>query len=161
MPIVNLPSRASAQFASFGSVLISSFNANPAVADLDLLFAHQRALVKLYGHVSGLSLISSDGIGGINEDLKRHSVEMTKATSCLGVATVVRGDGLKAGLVRACLTGLSLLSTTRYPIRVASSIDEGLEWLLERPGQLLSARRLTSAAVLKHFNAVIGIANAA
>ncbi len=131
------------------------------MADLDLLFAHQRALVKLYGHVSGLSLISSDGVGGISEDIKRHSVEVTKANNCLGVATVVIGDGLKAGLLRACLTGLSLLPTTRYPIRVSSSIDDGIAWLKERPGQLLSVRRLSSAAVLKHFNAVIGIANAA
>ena len=150
----NLTKTPSLHVANVGSILFTKFGETLSVDDLTVLGKHQLAVVKRAGSITIISLVSvGAGVGRIGDDIRQESLEMMNALgkSCLGSATVVLGGGLGTTVVRMFLTGFNLVSRTPFPQKTFSSVQDALTWAQQLPGQSLDAKRVTSEAIMKHF----------
>lgn len=74
--------------------------------------------------------------------------------SLLGIATVVKTEGVFGGLSRAIARTLSIVSRTPYPQNVYSSVDDAAHWLssvMARPPSPELAPATILAAIAEHF----------
>lgn len=81
-------------------------------------------------------------MGVIETTASAPSAEMRKATSesndrlaevgLVGIAGVLSQKGFAGSLMRGVITGLTLLSRTKYPFKVFERTEDGATWLCQR-----------------------------
>jgi hypothetical protein len=96
------------------------------------------AVAAQHGPVSFLMVIRPNRADRVTPEARDRLAKMLKAIApvCLGRVTVVDAGGLLGTIVRATLTGLSILTAGNgYPTKVAATIPEALYWLAAVPRQ--------------------------
>ncbi len=122
MAITLLQEFPEARFGHVGPVLVSVWYSELTMRVVDALDAHQAELVKKYGKVTLISIVSSASKTPppeIREELKRR--QPLQAATRLGNIVVVNTRGLGAIIARTFLAALSL---TNAGLTVAKDFDD-------------------------------------
>lgn len=122
--------------AHFASLVVVVWGRVVEGPDLERLGVVQRQTVAEYGHCLTLSLIRAGLEMTVAEDVRvggrKNLQEFEHVT--VGSATVIEAGGLRASFFRSVITGIHLLARSKVPQKVLDNIDDGVRWLLERPG---------------------------
>jgi len=102
--------------------------------DLDMLrrdrAAHD-ALAKRYPKGFGLVCTSQPNLSLPTQEVRRESAYMLQANRgrVLAAAVVVGGDGFWASAARSVITGINLVATPPYPIKIFDEVMPASGWL--------------------------------
>ena len=122
--------------ASRGCLVVVVWGRDVVAQDLELLSEVQREVVASVGHNVVLSIIRAGLSMSVNEGVREGGQanlrEFQDAT--LASVMVVEAGGMRAAFFRSVVTGIHLVTRTKVEQRVFDSIDEGVRWLLARPG---------------------------
>jgi hypothetical protein len=121
---------------SAASAVLVHYTDAPTEEDVRALAVAYGKVVAANGQLSLLVVIDAPEpkVGpGVREQLGEVLKRLDK--DMRGVATVIRTPGLKGTMVRTFLTGLNMITRTRSPTKVFSSVDEGAAWLSPVSGQ--------------------------
>ena len=116
--------------ATFENLLLLHFSESLRLADFQAFaVAHKKVLAKHPGGVGVIALVESTGLvpsAEVREAARRLTDET--ASDVLFHATVLFGEGFWASALRALVNGIFLLSRSRYPQSVFSSMEDAVHW---------------------------------
>jgi hypothetical protein len=125
--------------ASVGPLLIGCWCRQGRLADLPPFVAEEERLIAKYPEgVRLLTILAGQNSLGSEDGLRQEAARLAKqyATAVASHATVLRASGLAAVFARSFLTGIQILSRTRYPTHVFADAGPGMRWILETPSPL-------------------------
>ncbi len=122
--------------AQFGPLAVVVWGRVVEGPDLARLGVVQRKAIKEFGHCVVLSIIRAGLEMTVNEDVRAGGRQNLREFEhvTLGSALVIEAGGMRASFFRSVITGIHLLARSKVPQKVLDNIDEGVRWLVERPG---------------------------
>lgn len=138
MPLTVLVQRLHFSVGHSGPLTFNMATEPPSVLDVEACERAYQEIIRQHGPISLLLLVRAKGTKAVSREVRRRLEQMSRTldASTIGHATVVEGEGLSAMLVRAFLTGVSLITTgNTAPFEVFDDVTEALDWLEALPGQ--------------------------
>jgi hypothetical protein len=120
--------------ASFGNVLIVQWNGVIGPTDVAELERTTLSLAReTSGSVAHFNLAYGEGGTGLAEGARDALVQMVRRPELplFASAVVHTQEGFSAAMVRSILSGLVLLSGSRFPIRMFASVGDAEGWIAE------------------------------
>jgi len=147
--MVDLPSSASdVRLGHYGSVLVSCFLAWPNAKNLAAIRDAQRALAETHPRVFTLTIIpnmSQPGVAAPNAAIAQLGAERDESIKAsisvgkeleehtAGAAMVILSRGLVAVMIRTFMAGLSLVSNSKFEVKVFKTLEEAEAWFRTVP----------------------------
>ncbi len=123
--------------ATWGRVQIGCWQRRIERTDLQAMFASaQQQIARLRGEkLLNLSIVDLE-VSLPDEDARKLSTEMMHAIASgqEASATVLEGEGFRAGAARAAMAGMILLSRSPMPQKTFGAVDAAVTWLASRGG---------------------------
>jgi hypothetical protein len=121
----------------YESLFVMVWRGTVTTASLDRTNAVEDTLIKRYGRISVVGVITDLGGGVPSADLRQASADALKrfAPSVRGTTLMVDAGGAKAVLFRTFLAGLTLLIDFESPLKIVKTHPDAATWLQQLPGQ--------------------------
>jgi hypothetical protein len=117
-------------------LVVSVWGRVSVAADIEHLSRVQRQVVAEHGYCATLSIIRAGLSTTVTDDVREAGNANVREFAHVnrGSAMVVEGGGFRVVFFRSLLTSVQLLTRSSLKQKVFESIDDGVGWLLERPG---------------------------
>lgn len=144
--------------ATWRNVLLNVGKGNPSEEFMAQVQQHAEDLLSQYPDGIAMMLLVYDGGGVPGGQGRGRATQMLREIGprLQALAAVIEGAGFWASAARSVLTGLALMSRTRFPLRSFAGTNEAARWLVKhiRPAvpleELLAALRELDQARREH-----------
>lgn len=119
--------------ATWRNVLLNVGKGNPSKEFIDQVLQHAEDLLSVYPDGIVLMLLIYDGGGVPGGKGRGRATQMLREIGprLQALAAVIEGAGFWASAARSILTGLALMSRSRFPLRTFSEMNEAARWLVK------------------------------
>lgn len=116
-----------------GNLSIAIWRSKPTAAGAAALDRHFRSMSTTHPDGFGSLIIIEEQTANPDEAMRRAITDTMDraAEELLSVAVVLEAKGFAAAALRAALTGMSMMTRSRFPRRFVSSVEEALPWLVK------------------------------
>jgi hypothetical protein len=135
--LLELLSEPEVRVGHFQSLMVMVWRGQIQAGVLAKTNAIEDALVKQFGKVSVLGVITNLAGGIPNAELRQAGADAMKHFQPFvrGTALVVASEGAKAVLARTFLAGMTLLINFESPLKASRTLGDALGWVMQLPGQ--------------------------
>lgn len=142
------------RFGNAGPLVIASYKGALTLTALKELEKLEDGLLKVHPRIASLAVMGKmGGMFQVDKEVQKYGVELaTKYEKVAhGSAIVVQTKGLGAVVVRTFLSAYFMMSKSTMVTQTFASVDEGLAWLQQLPGQNPLSGLSVSAADIEAF----------
>lgn len=114
----------------FGPLFVMVWRGNVTLESLKATNTVEAALIKQYGKITVIGVITDLGNGVPSSELRQASADAMKqfAADVRGTALVVTAEGARAVLVRTFLAGLTLVIDFSSPFKIFKKLSDSVTW---------------------------------
>lgn len=135
--VVELLSMPEVRCGHYGPLFVMVWRGTVTTESLHRTNEVEDALIKQYGRISVIGVITDLGGGVPSSELRQASADAMKryAPNVRGTALIVHAQGAKAVLFRTFLAGLTLILDFESPLKIVRTFPDAVSWVQGIAGQ--------------------------